>query len=87
MKKSLVIKNQKGQLIIEAVLLMTVLTSLMILASNILQSQGYVKSLVATPWQTLAGMIESGNWETADKARPLHPNMKFRNVTVTESSK
>ncbi len=73
--------NQKGQFLIEAVLLMIVMASLTILLTSKLREMDYVKKLVAGPWPYLAGVIENGVWMASDQSRSLHPNHKDRNVS------
>lgn len=80
MKKSR--SNQKGQFVIEAVLLMVVMLSIFMASVNALKDGQYLAKLISGPWEKIAGMIESGVWDGAAAARKNHPNQLRRNVTV-----
>ncbi|MCJ8275282.1 MAG: hypothetical protein MJK18_00435 [Bdellovibrionales bacterium] len=68
------LKNQKGQMTIEAVLIATLLLSTLTVASRIIKDQGYLSSLVEGPWQHLSGMIQNGVWAPPQQGTALHPN-------------
>ncbi|MBO9667302.1 MAG: hypothetical protein J7501_10880 [Bdellovibrio sp.] len=76
------LSNQKGQFVIEAVLLMVVMLSIFIASINALKDSKYLSKLVSGPWVTVAGMIESGVWEPADAARKKHPNQFDRTLSI-----
>lgn len=80
-KKSL-LKNENGQFVIEAVLLMVLSIGLLVLGIRTLREGRMLENLVASPWQKVAGMIESGNWDTADKAAKKHPNQLDRSLSL-----
>lgn len=69
------IKNQKGQFVIEAVLLATVTLALFMFITKQLQESKFLAKLVGEPWSYIAGMSESGVWDSPDKARKKHPNI------------
>ncbi len=72
------LRSQGGQLTIEAILIMTVLTSLSIFASRYIKSNELLASVVEGPWRPLQGMIENGVWMSGDKAKAKHPSQKER---------
>ena len=72
------LRSQSGQLTIEAILIMTILTSLSIYTSRFIKSNGLVADLVEGPWKPIQGMIENGVWQSGDKAKEQHPSMKVR---------
>lgn len=74
--------NHKGQFVIEAVLLMIVTLGLFIWGTNQLREGKYMAKLIEGPWQKVAGMIETGVWNTPEKSRQLHPNQISRSITV-----
>lgn len=80
------IKNQKGQFVIEAVLLATLTLGLFMFITKQLQGSKFLANLIGEPWGYIAGMSESGVWETPDKAKSFHPNLisgnRSRNVTL-----
>lgn len=67
------LKNQKGQLTIEAILLMVVLTAAVLAGTRYLREQKVVATIVEGPWDRTAGMIESGVWLPAAQARQKQP--------------
>ncbi|MGZ3774195.1 MAG: hypothetical protein ACXVCY_11665 [Pseudobdellovibrionaceae bacterium] len=74
--------NNKGQFVIEAVLLMTVTMFLLTWGTKKLRDDKFLANLISGPWEKVSGMIEAGVWESPTKARPLHPNQIARSVTV-----
>lgn len=67
--------NQKGQLVVEAVLLMFVLMGISVAVSNYLQDNQVARKLTAEPWAKLSGMIECGTWNPCrGSVRGLHPS-------------
>lgn len=83
MKKNRLNSN-KGQLLIEAVLLLTLLMGLWSLFSRYARDHKWFDSLVSGPWQTMSGMIESGTWQEPQKARKTHPNNFNRVIGLRE---
>ena len=67
-------KNQKGQMTLEAVLIVTFLVTLTVFISNQIQSRQFLQSLVERPWTFLQGMIENGVWAPTQESKQLHPN-------------
>ncbi len=80
MKKPM-LKNQKGQFVIEAVLLMIVMVGIFVASMNALRDSKFLSKLVSGPWERVAGMMESGVWAPAKEARQQHPNQKTRSIT------
>jgi hypothetical protein len=76
------LKNEKGQFLIEAVLLMVFSVSLLLFGLKQMQDGKVMENLISGPWKKVAGMIESGVWETADKAAAKHPNQRSRLLSV-----
>lgn len=72
--------NQKGQLVVEAVLLIAVIMAVTILVSNYIQSNEFANKLVAKPWKTLSGMIECGTWTGCGQGN--HPGSAARNLSL-----
>jgi len=80
-QKSL-LKNERGQFVIEAVLLMVVSISFLLLGLRMLKENNAMSNLVQGPWQKVAGMIESGSWRPADEAAKKHPNQIDRSLSL-----
>jgi hypothetical protein len=77
--------NQKGQVIIESILLLVVFMSLWVYFAKLFNNSNLMRSLMADgPWPRLSGMIESGVWETPSKAKTLHPNNLDRGASKKE---
>ena len=72
--------DQRGQMTIEAVLIMTVLLGIVTAASAQFRSKNVMQTLAAGPWQYVRGMIECGIWDKT-LANPHHPNAKTRHLT------
>ncbi|WP_413583124.1 hypothetical protein [Bdellovibrio sp. HCB288] len=81
MKRSLV-ANNKGQLVIEAVLLMVVMVGIFVASMNALRGSNFLANMISGPWDRVAGMMESGVWKPAKDARQMHPNQRSRGISV-----
>lgn len=64
--------NNKGQFVIEAVLLMVVMVSVFMASVNFLKDKKFVAKLVSSPWIKISGMIEAGVWEDDKVSRKKH---------------
>jgi hypothetical protein len=82
MKVQLDSPHQKGQMVVEAVLLMTVLFGITVAVSNFLQSSQTAKKLTSEPWERLAGMIECGSWQACQGTPGVHPSSRDRNLSL-----
>jgi len=76
--------QQRGQVIIEMVLLLVLMIGLWGTFSKFAKQKKWFESLVSGPWQNMAGMIESGVWEPPQKAISKHPNNFNRVVSLKE---
>lgn len=70
--------NERGQLTIEAILIMTVLLTITISFSKYARDNGLVANLVEGPWLPIQGMIEDGVWQSPKKGKFNHPSQKKR---------
>ncbi|MES3037567.1 MAG: hypothetical protein V4736_06630 [Bdellovibrionota bacterium] len=73
MKKSIV-NNQRGQFLIESLLIMLIAIGVLSYAVKIVRDKKLVATLVSGPWTKTAGMAESGHWSNPATARTKHPN-------------
>jgi hypothetical protein len=80
------LKNQRGQFIIEAVLMMIVFMGILALVTSWFRSQGVLGQLVQTPWTNLAGMLQNGEWAARDKGTIYHPSQHNRHITIQGDS-
>ncbi|AFX99818.1 hypothetical protein [Bdellovibrio bacteriovorus] len=76
------VNNNKGQFLVESVLLMTFMVGALIWATGQLRENKYLAKLISSPWQKVSGMIESGVWDTPENARAKHPNQVRRSLTA-----
>ena len=77
------IKNQKGQMTIEMVLILVVLITMSYFVLKKFDEEiEPVTNFVVAPWVTVKGMMESGIWLEADAARAEHPNQWDKMRTV-----
>lgn len=74
--------NQKGQLVIEAVLIMMVSTVALIWATNQVRQGNYLAKLIGGPWIAISGMIENGVWVAPAAGEAQHPNQINRSLTL-----
>lgn len=81
------IKNsQKGQMIVEAILIMVVLLAIVGLTAQVFKKDDFVASLVSKPWQNIAGMLQNGVWAPPNKGAKLHPNHYIRHISIKGDS-
>ena len=78
MKRIAVARNERGQLTIEAILIMCIFTSIALYVSRYAKSEQLVAKVVEGPWLPIRGMIENGVWEAGAKGMHDHPSMKHR---------
>lgn len=81
-RKSL-LKNEHGQFVIEAVLLMVLSIGLLTLGLRTLRDGNILGNLVSGPWERVAGMIESGSWNVAEVSAKKHPNQYNRCLSLS----
>lgn len=68
------LKNQRGQAMVESILIAALLVTVAVTASKVLRDAGFARKMLETPWSYLAGMMENGVWMPADKGHAFHPN-------------
>ena len=78
------VRNRKGQITVEAVLIIVLFVAIGTVAARTLNDMNAAASLVQNPWRLLSGMIESGVWREQAAAAQLHPNLKVnRRLSLT----
>lgn len=76
------LSNNRGQVVIENILMLIILIGgISFLSTSLRESQAIAK-LVSGSWTKIAGMIECGVWEAPSKACTLHPNQLKRSVSL-----
>lgn len=77
------VSNQKGQFVIETVLMMLITVGLFLFGMNQLREGKFLAKLISGPWQKVAGMIEAGVWEEPSTARQMHPGQHDRSLSLS----
>lgn len=77
------IRNQKGQLIIEAILIIVALFAVTFLVGTYFRDHDFVKKLIQGPWKNLAGLIQNGVWQPLEQSAASHPNGHGRHIVIT----
>ena len=75
-------KNQKGQFVLEAILLMVVFMGFLAFVTSYFDKNGVLASMVKGPWTNLAGMMQNGQWKPMDAGQITHPTKHGRHVTL-----
>lgn len=75
------IRNQGGQVIVEAVLLMVMMMATTYAVTNYFRQNKVASKLTLEPWQKLSGMIECGSWSDCRANKGLHPSTRNRNLS------
>lgn len=76
--------HQKGQAVIEAILILALLLGLSRVVANYFKSNEVLKQLVSGPWQSLSSMIQNGVWDPKgpNNSKAVHPNQHDRHISV-----
>ena len=74
--------QERGQLVIEGILLMIVFTAAGLFVASQFRSRHLLADLVSGPWQMVAGMMECGSWNPPKVACTMHPNLLVRHLSV-----
>ena len=82
-KKNRFLQKNRGQITLEAVLILVVLIGVANLArSYLVEKHDFFSAIIATPWKQIGGMVESGVWGRKNQVRSKHPNHSFRMYTT-----
>ena len=79
-------KNQKGQMTIEAVLILALMVSIIFAVTNGIKNKKYLTQLVEKPWTYVAGMIENAYWAPVRDGKGKHPNHIGRHASPVGDS-
>lgn len=76
-KRILVKQSEQGQLAMEAMLIVMLLVSLAIVGSREIRNRNLMGKIVSGPWRDISGMMETGNWKSAQSAMDAneHPHV------------
>ena len=70
------LKNQKGQLVVEFVLLLSLGVGAALLVGKLLKDNQFAQNLFGKPWVTLSGMVKCGSWDGCRSG--YHPAARSR---------
>jgi hypothetical protein len=76
------LNSEKGQLIVEAVLLMVILTGITVTLTRYFANEEVLKNLITGPWQSLSGMMQNGEWGPPSQTDAIHPANHSRHVVI-----
>lgn len=74
--------NQRGQMTMEMLLLITIFLIVALTVQNAMLTQGWAKQLVEGPWTRVQGMIENGVWMAPAPGKKFHPTMIGRHGSL-----
>lgn len=80
------INNQKGQMLVEAVLIMVVFMAFTMMTARFFRDKEVLKQLISGPWVALSGVLQNGVWLSPDKGAISHPNGHTRHITIQGES-
>ena len=75
-------KNNRGQMVVEMLLIMIILVAVMQAVRIALRESEAFQTLVQAPWKPLSGMIQAGAWLPPKEAMVHHPNNFSMRSTV-----
>lgn len=74
------LSNNKGQLTIEAVLLLVIMVAIFTVTHRTISKGEWMSKIVTGPWSYMQGMISNGVWKSGD-TKNLHPNVFKRRAS------
>jgi hypothetical protein len=74
--------NQRGQFMIEGLLIMVVFMGLVAIVASFFKKNEIFENLVKAPWTSLAGMLQNGEWLATAQSQTMHPSQSGRHVTI-----
>ena len=77
-----VIKNNRGQGVLEMALIAVVMMMVATLVTTGLRNTLIVGKLIDGPWDIMRGMISDGVWGSPPKTKIYHPNYMRRHISL-----
>lgn len=74
--------NQRGQFLIESVLLIVVMVGIFMAGTNALRDKKFLAKLIGGPWEQVQGMIECGVWGPPKKSCAKLPGQTSRTISM-----
>jgi hypothetical protein len=75
------LRNQKGQMTIEAVLLLVIFVAMFKMVQQSIKDKNFLSNMVSGPWTYVQGMIQNGVWAPGDAGAATHPNIFGRRAS------
>ena len=72
--------NEKGQMAVEAVLIMVLLVSIFTMVTNGIKDNEVMVKIVSGPWDTMRELLANGVLEKSE-SKVLHPNRLDRHLS------
>lgn len=76
------IRDQRGQFLVEGILLMVVFLGIAMMVASYFRDKELIKNLVKAPWTSLAGMLQNSEWAPPNVGAVNHPSHAGRHVTI-----
>jgi hypothetical protein len=76
------VRNAKGQMVVEAVLIMVVLLGIQLMVARYFKGNEVLKQLITGPWAAMAGMLQNGVWLPRERGAISHPSGHTRHITI-----
>lgn len=76
------VKSQRGQAIVEALLIMIIFLGIGLAVMSFFKDQEVLAKLVKGPWQSLSGVLQNGTWGEPGATAVKHPNTHYRHVSI-----
>lgn len=77
-----ILRNQAGQQVTEAVLIMVLFVAFTFTVAQFFRNQEVLRKLITGPWVNLAGMLQNGVWQPIKKGAVSHPNGHSRHISI-----
>ncbi len=74
------LRNKKGQMTIEAVLLLVIMVAVFTVVHRTISEGEYLSKIVSGPWGYMQGMVANGVWKSGN-SNNMHPNAFDRRAT------
>jgi len=81
--KSPLLKNQRGQAIIESVLIITILFGFTFMAAQYFKNEDFLRRLITGPFVNLSGLLQNGIWAPPAVGAASHPSKHYRHIVIT----
>jgi hypothetical protein len=74
--------NQRGQLVIESVLILSLLVALGAVVAVGFKNNDLFSNMVSAPWKSLSGLLQNGVWSPPERSMAQHPANHGRHISI-----